>query len=112
MPLYDYEFDDGERVERFFDMGTAPATITEDGRTARRAWGAQVQAARWSTGLESVGMGVHPDQVPREREFDRKHGLSTEYRGGNPVFRSRGERKRYMKARGFFDRDGGIGDAT
>lgn len=120
--IYEYEYDDtGERFEEFFDMGTAPDTIERDGRTAHRAWAAQVQSARWSKGLESSAMGVHPNQVPEMRAFCKKRGLGgLEWNArGNPVFRSRGQRKRYMEARNkaagapvCIDLDGGYGDAT
>jgi|SRR3972149_11274752 len=55
---------------------------------------------------ESLSMAVHPDTIPQYRKFDRTHGLDVEYtKKGRPVFTSRSERIRYVKAHGFVDRD-------
>jgi hypothetical protein len=115
MPTYEYERPDGARVEKFFDMGRAKRRIRcPDGVIARRVFSAaQPQPRRWSRGLESVGCGVHPSQVADDRAISEKHGWRPEYTpDGNPIFRSRAQRKKFMRERGLIDRDGGYGDAT
>ena len=61
--------------------------------------------------MASYAVGVSPDEVPAMREIDAKAGLSVEYTGdGDPVFTSRGHRKKYLKAHGFHDRNSYNGD--
>jgi len=114
MPLYDFEREDGRIVERVFPMAKCPRTIKcSDGVLARKIIsGSNVLARGWATGVESSALGVHPNQVRRERAFDQKHGLGdVEYsKRGNPTFRSRGQRRNYLRSRGFHDKDGGYGD--
>ena len=66
----------------------------------------------WRRGLESTALGVHPDQVPAERARLKKlTGHDIEFsRDGDPILRSRGQRRAVMKAIGYHDRDGGYGD--
>ena len=66
----------------------------------------------WATGLKSLGAGVHFSQVNEFREDAKQHGFTgVEFSSdGECVFTSRGERARYLKHRGLFDRDGGYGD--
>jgi len=61
--------------------------------------------------MASDAMGVHPDQIAEVMEYDRKHGVPTEYTAdGRPILTSREHRKRYAEAHRFFDRNGGYGD--
>lgn len=54
----------------------------------------------------SYSMGVAIEQVPELMDYDRKHGLATEYTSdGDPVFRSKAEQDRYMKIHGFHHRN-------
>ena len=69
-------------------------------------------ASGWSTGLKSLGAGVHFSQVNEFREDAKQSGFTgVEFsKSGDCVFTSRGERARYLKHRGLVDRDGGYGD--
>ena len=69
-------------------------------------------AKGWATGLVSTSLGVHPEQVPEERERLKKlTGHDIEFtRDGNPVLRSRAQRRAVMKAVGMHDKEGGFGD--
>lgn len=59
----------------------------------------------------SDGMAVHPRQVGEAAEDARKKGVPTEFLpDGRPVFRSRAHQKAYIKAYGFYNKDGGYGD--
>jgi len=61
--------------------------------------------------LASRALGVHPDQVAEATESARAKGVPTEFRpDGRPVFTCRSHRKRYLRAYGLHDNDGGYGD--
>jgi hypothetical protein len=55
--------------------------------------------------MASYAIGVSEGEVPAMREIDKKAGLNVEYDQGDPVFTSRGQRKKYLKAHGFHDRN-------
>lgn len=60
----------------------------------------------------STALAVHPKQVKEAMEHAKKMGVPTEFQpDGRPVFTSRQHRKEYMQRYGFYDRDGGYGDA-
>lgn len=66
-------------------------------------------AGNWP--MTSVAAGVHPDEVPEMMKKDAAAGCKTEYTpDGDPIFRSRGHRRDYLKVHGMHDRDGGYGD--
>lgn len=61
--------------------------------------------------LFSDAMGVHPAQIPEMRRLARQRGVPTEFtKDGRAVLTSRGHRKDFGEAFGFFDKDGGYGD--
>jgi hypothetical protein len=61
--------------------------------------------------MASYAAGVEPEEVPEMMEFDRQHGVQTEYNEeGDPVFTSAAHRKRYCEAHGIFDRNAGYSD--
>ena len=61
--------------------------------------------------MESYAAGVHPKQIPEMVEFDKKHGVPTDYTpDGDPVFRGPKHRRRYCEAHGLFDRNAGLSD--
>lgn len=50
--------------------------------------------------------GVHPSQVPAERERLRKLGVRIDFNAaGNPIFESPGQRQAYLRAIGMVDKD-------
>lgn len=118
MPTYTYVTDDGQREERVFAIGEAPPRIRIRGRRAYRDYQtdlARTQAKDWSTGLVSEGAAVHVNQLANAKKIDKRAGLTTEYRRLDrkfvgPVFRSRAERKAYLRAHGMKDLSGGYGD--
>ena len=63
--------------------------------------------------LESEALAVLPSEVAEFTEDARKRGVPTDFNpeSGAPILRGRGHRKRYCETYGFFDRDGGYGDA-
>lgn len=63
--------------------------------------------------LESEALAVHPDDVAEATADAVKKGVPTDFNPetGAPIFRSREHRKEYMLRYGFYDRDGGYGDA-
>lgn len=61
--------------------------------------------------IVSDAAAVHPKQIEEAREIDRKKGVPTEYtKAGQPVFTDRAHRKKYLKAHGLRDNEGGYGD--
>jgi len=60
---------------------------------------------------ESLALAVHPKDVAKYREYDAAHGLNVEYKQrtptslSRPVFRSRSERLRYLRAHRAMDMD-------
>ena len=66
-------------------------------------------AGNWP--MASYAAGVSDSEVPEMRAIDEKAGVPTEYNEeADPVFTSRGHRKRYLKAHELHDRNGGYGD--
>ena len=63
--------------------------------------------------LVSDALAVHPRQVKEAREDAARKGLTVEFlKDGRPVFNSRQQRRAYMDAYGFYDRQAGYGDAA
>ena len=61
--------------------------------------------------LVSDAMAVLPEQIGEAMALDRQLGVQADFtKEGQPIFRSRGHRKEYCQAHGFFDRNGGYGD--
>lgn len=59
----------------------------------------------------SDALAVHASQVEEAREDARKKGVPTDFLpDGRPVFTSRAHQKKYCRAYGFFNKDGGYGD--
>lgn len=56
--------------------------------------------------MASYAVGVGASQVPEQMKADKKAGVPTEYtESGDPIFTSRGHRKKYLKHVGFHDRN-------
>ncbi len=61
----------------------------------------------------SESLGVLNFQIPEAMEFDRQHGVPTDYdKSGRPIMRDRTHRKNYYKAHNVVDKLGGFGDET
>jgi hypothetical protein len=59
----------------------------------------------------SDALGVHPRQVAEAIADSIKKGVPTEFApDGRAIIRSRAHQKAYLKAYGFYNRDGGYGD--
>ena len=116
MPMYDYINAAGDRVERFFNIGKAPDEIEIDGEaywmdltanimsagTSVKSWNGVGRAPCGTWPRTSQAMGVADSQVPEMMEYDRKHGVPTDYtKDGDPILTSKGHEKSYMKLHGF-----------
>ena len=110
--LYTYETKNRRKHHRWFEVGTQPASIKVGRGIAVLA--CLANAARQTVDpwpLHSEAMGVHPSQADEAAAYSREIGVPTEFDGdGRPIFTSRGHRKRYAEAHGYFDADGGYGD--
>lgn len=61
--------------------------------------------------LHSDAMAVHPEQIGEARADAIKRGVKTDFDSyGRPILTSRGHRRAYARAYGFFDRNGSYGD--
>ena len=60
---------------------------------------------------KSEALAVHPKRINEAIDSAKKKGVPTRFdRAGRPVFESRQHRKRYLKAYGYHDNQGGYGD--
>lgn len=65
--------------------------------------------ANWP--MESDALGVHPNQVEDARRESERLGVPTDFtRDGRAILVSPAHRKRYARALGFHDRNGGYSD--
>ena len=65
----------------------------------------------WPMTSIAAAVGTNPKELAAVREIDRKAGVPTDYDGrGRPILRDRAHRKRYLRAHGMHDQDGGYGD--
>ena len=61
--------------------------------------------------MASYAAGVNPKQIPEMREFDKEHGVPTDYTSeGDPIMKSPAHRRKYCEAHGLFDRNAGLND--
>lgn len=93
---------DGKEVtEAEFDLAFPPQKIT----------GPFMGPAASGWPILSEALAVHPSQVAEAQESARARGVPTQFLpDGRAVLRDRDHRRRYLKAYGFFDRNGGYGD--
>jgi len=115
MPNYTYRKSDGSHITLFMSIKQMcrkerkDGTIMYGGETLVRDYTAgQVGMASGCSGwpMESDSAGVHPDQVPEAMEHDRKLGVLCNYSNdGNPIFTSKGQKDRFLKAHGLHDRN-------
>lgn len=116
MPLYEFQTEAGDVVVTFYTIEDAPrigdAVVLEDGRSAVRILSPTVGVnppSCWP--MESVAMGVHPDQRKELIDYCREHDCPTDVsEDGNPILTSKEHRRKHAELRGFFDRDAGHGD--
>lgn len=61
--------------------------------------------------IHSEALAYHPDQIAEAHEHLKKLDVDTHIDPqGRPVFTSRQQRAKFLKANGYFDRDAGYGD--
>lgn len=107
MPTYCYITDDGERFDKVFPAGKAPARIGTPRGPAKRDYSAERKGIPAAKGwpLECIASGVNAEQAGELREHLAKAGVPTEVTpDGNPVYRDANHRRKALKARGMFDR--------
>lgn len=122
MPVYCYRRkDNGELVEILMSRQEMSARQNEnaeiqleDGTLAERDFRAEFAHVGTHPGnypMESVAAGVNPKQIREAEEHSCKIGVPTYFsKRGDPIFRDRTHRRRYLRACGFFDRNGGYSD--
>lgn len=123
MPLYAYRRDDTGEIERVVmsfaeidrrenDDGTI---VLDDGVIGRRDFKAECQNTYRNTSEAwpylSDALGVNPRQVEAAAKAAEEAGVPTNFHpDGRAELRTRGHRRRLMKALGMRDRDAGYGD--
>jgi hypothetical protein len=115
MPVYCFREEDGTIHERVFSMkDDIPKAIEVDGNVATRDLLSEHRRVAHAPGnwpLCSDALGVHPSQVGEAVAHAQKIGVPTEFNSeGQAVFTSAAHRKRYARAVGFRDRNGGYSD--
>ena len=109
MPIYCYETADGEVIERVFDVGKAPYTITVAGVKAKRSIRLEGVSVPSKTGwpLTCYASGVNAEDAGELRDHLAEKGVPTEVTpDGDPVYTSHEHRKKALKARGLVDKAG------
>ena len=108
MPIYCYETESGQVVERFYDINKAPPSIRVDGETARRCLRAELVGVPSKSGwpIECYASGVHASQAGELRDYLKKKGVPTEVtHEGDPIYTDATHKRKALKARGFIDRN-------
>lgn len=109
MPIYCYETETGEIIERRFDMGAAPPAILVDGVEAKRSFRSEGVGVPATSGwpIECYASGVNARDAGALREHLARKGVPTEVTpDGDPIYTSAAHRRKALKARGFVDRAG------
>ncbi len=107
MPVYCYQSEKGQMVERVYPIGKAPREITEGDKTFKRCYQAERVGVPPTTGwpITCFASGVAPDQADELRQHFKQVGVPTEVTAeGDPVYRDAAHRRKALKARGFVDR--------
>jgi len=116
MPLYCYKCPEcgaTKEVSKPMSQSHTQETCDEDGSVMGRDFGAERHGVKNQDGwpMASYAAGVDPSEVPEIKEFDKKHGVPTNYNeDGDPIFTSQKHRKNYCHAHGLYDRNAGYGD--
>lgn len=114
MPIYCYKTEDGQVVEKTYQMGKAPRRIRHNRQTAYRDlrseyMGRNVQSANWPQYSDAAG--VHPTQIKEASAEMARAGVPTQFDSdGRAIFHSRLHRKNALRAMGLYDRNAGYGD--
>lgn len=113
MPVYVYVCEScGAATERVRSMREPEPGVVRCGACgetrARRDYRAELTTPRACREyrIESMGAGVHPDQIPGEIERARRHGVSIDFNRttGDAIFTSPGQRAAYLRLRGMYDK--------
>ena len=116
MPTYTFKCKSGHLTDRVHSMDNVQKTTrcSYDGcnKRARRDFSTVTgfgPSSNWPQ--TSAAMGVHPDQIEEATKDSQKMGVPTEFNSqGDAVFTSRSHRRRFLRASGAHDHDGGYGD--
>jgi hypothetical protein len=112
MPLYSFTSRDGETIEVEYPLhAKRPDRIRRKGKTFTRNIAADHNGFEDTCGkgwpIHSEALGVHPKQIQEAMAADRRDGVPTDYdRAGRPILRDAAHRRRFLRAKGFFDRSG------
>jgi hypothetical protein len=125
--IYAYITDDGDRDDRVFPIGQAPATVQINGKVAHRDYAAELptqtvavrenvkkghkqKIAKWP--MRSDQLGVHPSEIPAEKAMLKERGITGvdfDQKTGEAIVTKKG-RKDYARLYKLNDKKGGYGD--
>lgn len=120
--------DDGTHVEMNLDIHelservVANRIVLDDGTEAVRDQAEELRRefkahdrtqrrklAKWP--MTSWSAAINPEDVDKTREYDRAHGVPTDYnKHGEPIFTSQKHRANYCRVHELYDRNAGYGD--
>lgn len=107
MPVYCYDDDKGNVIERVFPCGHAPKSVRVKEKTFHRSFYAEKKGVPSSKcwPMECIASGVNAEQASELRAHLAGKGVPTEVsKDGNPIYTSAAHRRKALKARGMFDR--------
>lgn len=108
---YAYKSPSGEIVWREAKVSSEPppSEIEVDGVTLKRSYQAERAGVPSTKGwpYSCEASGVHADDAQKLRDEFKRVGVPTEVTsGGDPIYTDPSHRKKALKARGYYDRDG------
>jgi hypothetical protein len=118
MPVYCYRHPTGSLIQVFMPINEMlekhrESFVDKDGTVCPRDFAAEHPAQR-SAGtwpMKSDAMGCHPSQIQEFHEHSVQLGVPTQFTPeGQAIFTGPNHRKKYCRAYGFRDRNGGYGD--
>lgn len=114
MPTYTYVCELGHLTDRVSSMDNARKWVkcSKCGKRARRDFSQVIGIAPPSNWPQhSAAMGVQPEQREEATKDATKRGVPTEFDSrGDAIFTGRDHRRKFLKAYGAHDHDGGYGD--
>jgi hypothetical protein len=95
-------FIDGKRVSKKKFLAAFPDKALAEAPGGHRA-------GCWP--IESMAVGVHPDQIPEAVAHSRSRGVPLEFTAdGKAILTDRGHRREVLRTLGMHDNNGGYGD--
>lgn len=93
----------GDGVKSVLDLA---ADFSKECALAQKPEKGLFGVGNWKRPVESDALAVHPDQIPEAIADAKKKDVPTEFTpDGRPIFRTSYQRRRYLRAYGYKDRN-------